>query len=152
MSGMTRLLLEGRVWSASIVQHEGELACDFGCEVYLQQDVSAKLDLAGRTDLLDLDFSVLDRRALDELFRLLDQALDEDQGLPRQPFRPFDHLLGDLVGFHRNKSLNGGRLLPELEEDHFGALSAGVVHASPEQDGLVRVFGCQIRDIGVFPA
>ena len=74
----------------------------------------------GRADLLDLDLSILYRTAVDQLGRLLDRTLDENDRLARDSFSEFDHLLRNDLRFDLNESLDRSRLLSEDNEEHLG--------------------------------
>lgn len=81
-----------------------------------------------------MDFDILNRRALDWLWRPLHGTLDQNNALHRQARGPFGHLLAHFPGRDSEQGLDGVDALAEVEKDHLATLRTRCLDAGPQED------------------
>ena len=112
-----------------------------------------RIGLGNDVQLLDVQLEVLDRCALDQLLRLLDKTVYEDNTLVGDLASKLDHLPAERLALGDN-GLDGVETLPEGDEGELGALGSGVLDDTAEDDlrstGLVHVGGVLVflSDLG----
>jgi hypothetical protein len=103
-----------------------------------------RIGLCDNEELLDVQLEVLDGCALDQLFRLLDQTVYEDNALGGNLARELDHLPAQRLALC-DHSLDGVQSLPEGDEGELRTLCPGILHNTAEDDlwstGLIHVGG-----------
>ncbi len=97
--------------------------------------------------LRQMQLDVSDRRALDNLRRLLHNTLREHDTLDLQTGGPLRHLLADLARRDCEEGLDGVGALAQVQKDHLAALCTRGLHTRAEEDSLTVHLGRKRGDL-----